>query len=125
MPLSPFLAMLFSDSMEHEITLRTAEDLVLPQVTPDIRRRQVEIKRIIPDLELNQMTIDYALGMLGGIDPGTAAFLVVADGMRDNGEKLAKEFRLALIVLPPEIMESIWCWALVSAKGTVYSRVAA
>lgn len=110
--------------MEHEITLRTTEDLILPQVTPDIRRRQTDLQlhNIPCNLDLTKLSVDYALQILGGLDPHTTAFLVVADGSRDRGVEFAKEFRLALIVLPPEVMHNDWSWALVSAKGTVYSR---
>lgn len=108
--------------MEREIVLKLDEEFVLPQITPDVRRRQVAIPaRMAPDCDLNHATLDWALAILGGLEPGTTAFLVVPEEARDRAEALGKEFRLAVIVLPPEMMRNSYCWALASAKGVVYS----
>ncbi len=101
--------------------MKLAEEFVLPQITPDVRRRQVSVQQMALGYDLNASTLDCALAMLGGLEPHTTAFLVVADGNRNTAEKLGEDFRLAVIVLPPEVMHNFCCWALVSAKGTVFS----
>lgn len=104
-----------------EIQLKNSEDMILPQIVPDVRRRQVVIDQMVCNCNLTASSLDWALAMLGGLEPQTTAYLVVADGYRDTAQKLAIEFRLAAIILPPQVMSNIYSWALVSAKGAVYS----
>jgi len=70
---------------------------------------------------LLKLAVDYGLAVLGGLEPGTTAFLVASESYRDSAETLAKEFRLALICLPAEMLRTQDAWAIVSANGTVYS----
>lgn len=110
--------------MEHEIVLKTTEDLVLPQITPDLRRRQVDFawgQRPQPDLDLSETALDHCLSKLGGLEPGTTAFLVVPEANRRIAGILGKSFNLAVICLPDEVMKNTYVWAVVSAKGAVYS----
>lgn len=92
------------------------EGMTLPPFTPEIPRRQ---KMSLP-YDLSICAIEQALKDLGGLDIDTTAFLVAAEGCRAPALAAAKEYRLVLILLPDEMCKN-YSWAVVSAKGTVFS----
>lgn len=113
--------------MEKVITLKYVEEFTLPQVTPDVRRRElraqvgVEGKPTFPGLDLNRVSLDYALACLRGLEPGTTAYLIAPEYLRDVATQLAIEFRLALILLPEPVFPNAYSWAIATAHGVVYS----
>lgn len=93
----------------------TSEGLILPPATPEIRRRQLEI-----GADISVSSVEWALKKLGSLDVDTTAFLVATEGCRDPAAAAAREFRLVLIVLPDEMCVN-YSWAVMSAKGTIFS----
>ncbi len=104
--------------MNHELRLTTYEDMVIPAVVPEMPRRQMAAE---PPLDLNRASLDYGLSCLGALKPDESAYLVAMEGWRETAMRLGKEFRLPVILLPPEMCANGWVWALVAGNGTFYS----
>lgn len=103
--------------MEHEIRLKTYEELTLKPLVPEIPRRQ----RCVVDCSLNISAADNSLRLLGALEPEESAYLVASEDLRDVAAVVGRHFRLPVILLPPEMLkEKAWPWAIVAAKGSIY-----
>ena len=104
--------------MDHELRLTTYSEFTIPEVVPEIPWRHTKIPI---GTDLTRAAVEYALGLLGGVEVGQSAYLVCGESLRVRAIEIGNHFRLPVILLPPEMMKSETMWSVVAGKGAVYS----